>query len=187
MAKVAVFIADGSEEVEAITPVDILRRAKVEVDVVSIMPTLEITASRYVKITADKLIDEINFDDYDMLILPGGVRGTNNLNACEELKKQLVRFNDQGKGIAAICAAPTVFAGLGLLNGKTSTCNPGFWDELRSNGANVIEDSKVVVNGNIITSQAMGTSVDFALALTGYLCGEDAKEELRKNIRFGAI
>ena len=187
MAKVAVFIADGSEEVEAITPVDLLRRAKVDVDVVSIMPTLEITASRDVKIVADKLIGEISFDEYDLLVLPGGVRGTNNLNACEELKKQLIRFNEQGKGIAAICAAPTVFAGLGLLNGKTSTCNPGFWEELRKGGANVIEDSKVVVNGNIITSQAMGTSVDFGLALVGYLCGEEAKENLRTNIRFGAL
>ena len=130
---------------------------------------------------------DINFDEYDLLVLPGGVKGTNNLNACEELKKQLVRFNDQGKGIAAICAAPTVFAGLGLLDGKASTCNPGFWEELRANGAKVIEDSKVVVNGNIITSQAMGTSVDFGLELVGYLCGEDAKEALRKNIRFGAI
>ncbi len=180
MAKVAVFIADGSEEVEAITPVDLLRRAKVDVDVVSIMPSLEICASRDVKITADKLISEINFEDYDLLVLPGGVRGTNNLNACEELKKNLVKFNDH-------CAAPTVFAGLGLLNGKTSTCNPGFWEELRKGGANVIEDSKVVVNGNMITSQAMGTSVDFGLALVGFLCGEEAKEELRKNIRFGAI
>lgn len=187
MAKVAVFIADGSEEVEAITPVDLLRRAKVDVDVVSVMPALEITASREVKITADKLIGDINFDEYDLLVLPGGVKGTNNLNACEELKKQLVRFNDQGKGIAAICAAPTVFASLGLLDGKASTCNPGFWEELRANGAEVIEDSKVVVNGNIITSQAMGTSVDFGLELVGYLCGEDAKEALRKNIRFGAI
>jgi len=166
MAKVAVFIADGSEEVEAITPVDLLRRAKVDVDVVSIMPSLEITASRDIKIKADKLLDEIT---------------------CEELKKNLVKFNDQGKGIAAICAAPTVFANLGILKGKTSTCNPGFWEELRKGGANVIEDSKVVVNGNIITSQAMGTSVDFGLALVGFLCGEDAKEELRKNIRFGAL
>jgi len=184
MAKVAVFIADGSEEVEAITPVDLLRRAKVEVDVVSIMPSLEIVASRNVKITADKLIDDINFDDYDLLVLPGGVKGTNNLNACDELKKQLVRFNEEGKGIAAICAAPTVFAGLGLLNGKRSTCNPGFWDELRANGADLVEDSKAVVCGNIITSQAMGTSVDFGLALVGYLCGEEAKEALKANIRF---
>ena len=110
MAKVAVFIADGSEEVEAITPVDLLRRAKVDVDVVSIMDSLEITASRNVKITADKLIGDINFDEYDLLVLPGGVKGTNNLNACEVLKENLVKFNEHGKGIAAICAAPTVFA-----------------------------------------------------------------------------
>ena len=155
MAKVAVFIADGSEEVEAITPVDLLRRAKVDVDVVSVKDTLEITASRNVKITADKLIGDINFDEYDLLVLPGGVKGTNNLNATELLKAQIVKFNDQGKGIAAICAAPTVFAGLGLLKGKDSTCNPGFWEALRAGGANVIEDSKVVVNGNIITSQAI--------------------------------
>ncbi len=184
MAKAAVFIANGSEEVEAITPVDLLRRAKVDVDVVSVMPELEITASRNVKITADKLISEIDFDEYDLLVLPGGIRGTSNLNANEELKKQIVRFNDQGKGIAAICAAPSIFAGLGLLNGKTSTCNPGFWDELRAGGANVIEDSKVVVNGNIITSQAMGTSVDFGLALVGFLCGEEEKEALKANVRF---
>ena len=187
MARVAVFVADGSEEVEAITPVDLLRRAKVDVDVVSIMPVTEITASRDIRIKADKKIDEINFDDYDMLVLPGGVRGTNNLNSCEELKKNLARFNDQGKCIAAICAAPTVFSGMGLLKGKKATCNPGFWDELCAGGADLIKDSKVVVCGNIITSQAMGTSVDFGLELVGYLCGEEAKEDLRVNIRFGAI
>jgi len=187
MAKAAVFIADGSEEVEALTPIDLLRRAKVEVDIVSIMPSLEIVSSRNIKITADKLIGDINFDDYDLLVLPGGVKGTNNLNACELLKENLVKFNEQGKGIAAICAAPTVFAGIGLLNGKDATCNPGCWGELRKNGANVIEDSKVFVNGNVITSQAMGTSVDFGLALVAYLCGEEEAEELRKTIRFGAI
>ena len=184
MAKVAVFIADGSEEVEAITPVDLLRRAKVDVDVVSVMDTLEITASRNVKITADKLIGDINFDEYDLLMLPGGVKGTNNLNSCELLKKQLVKFNEQGKGIAAICAAPTVFAGLGLLNGKDSTCNPGFWEALRENGANVIEDSKVVVNGNIITSQAMGTSVNFGLAIVEYFQGKESADEMKGKICF---
>ena len=104
--------------------------------------------------------------------------------ACDALKDQLVRFNEQGKGIAAICAAPTVFAGLGLLKGKASTCNPGFWDALRADGADVIEDSKVVVNGNIITSQAMGTSVDFGLALVDFLLGKEAMETLKANIRF---
>ena len=161
MAKVAVFIADGSEEVEAITPVDLLRRAKAEVDIVSIMPTLEIEASRGLKIKADKLIGDIDFDDYDFLILPGGVKGTNNLNACELLKENVVKFNEQGKGIGAICAAPIVFAGQGILNGKNATLT--------------LENAQI------------NTSVDFGLAVVAYLFGEEAREELRKNIRFGAL
>ena len=184
MAKVAVFIADGSEEVEAITPVDLLRRAKVDVDVVSIMPSLEITASRDIKIKADKLLDEITFDEYDLLVLPGGVRGTNNLNACEELKKNLVKFNDQGKGIAAICAAPTVFANLGLLKGKTSTCNPGFWDVLSSKGADLDKEAKSVICGNIITSQAMGTSVPFGLSIVEYFQGKESADIMKGKICF---
>ena len=201
MAKVAVFMADGTEEVEAITPVDLLRRAGADVDIVSIMPSLEIESSRGVKVIADKLIGDIDFDEYDLLVLPGGVKGTNNLNSCELLKENIVKFNEQGKGIAAICAAPVVFAGQGILNGKDATSNPGVWEQLRANGANVIEDVKVHVNGganviedvkvhvngNIITSQAMGTSVDFGLALVEYLLGEETKETLRKNIRFGAV
>ena len=114
MAKVAVFMADGTEEVEAITPVDLLRRAGADVDIVSIMPSLEIESSRGVKVIADKLIGDIDFDEYDMLVLPGGVKGTNNLNSCELLKGNIVKFNEQGKGIAAICAAPVVFAGQGI-------------------------------------------------------------------------
>ena len=114
MAKVAVFMADGTEEVEAITPVDLLRRAGADVDIVSIMPSLEIESSRGVKVTADKLISDIDFDEYDLLVLPGGVKGTNNLNSCELLKENIVKFNEQGKGIAAICAAPVVFAGQGI-------------------------------------------------------------------------
>jgi len=185
MAKrAALFIADGSEEVEAITPVDILRRAKIDVDVVSIMESKRITASRGVVIEADKLLDEISFDDYDMLILPGGIKGTNNLKECGVLKEQLVRFKNEGKGIAAICAAPTVFGELGLLAGNNATCNPGFWNELNMCGALVDDDSKVVTCGNIITSQAMGTSVDFGLAIVAYLAGQEEADKLKANIRF---
>ena len=182
--RVAVFIADGSEEVEAITPVDLLRRAKIDVDVVSIMGSKTITASRGIIITADKLIGEINFDDYDMLVLPGGVKGTNNLNDCVILKENIRKFNGSGKGIAAICAAPTIFAGMGLLDGRRATCNPGFRDKLKEAGAVLEADSKVVICDNIITSQAMGTSVDFGLAIVDYLAGEDEAESLKSNIRF---
>ena len=185
MAKTAaLFIADGSEEVEAITPVDLLRRAKIDVDVVSIMDGKMITASRGVKIEADMTLADINFDDYDMLILPGGVKGTNNLNDCTVLKDNIRKFNEEGKGIAAICAAPTVFAGMGILEGRKATCNPGFWDKLKEGGALLDEDSKVVTCGNIITSQAMGTSVDFGLAIVAYLAGEEEAAKLKANIRF---
>ena len=122
--KAALFIADGSEEVEAITPVDLLRRAKIDVDVISIMDSKTVTASRGVVITADKTLGEADLDAYDMLILPGGIKGTDNLNNCEVLKESIRKYNDEGKGIAAICAAPTVFAGMGLLDGKKATCNP---------------------------------------------------------------
>ena len=182
--RVALFIADGSEEVEAITPVDLLRRAKVEVDIVSVMGNRRITASRGVVIEADKLISEIDYDEYDMLILPGGIKGTDNLKACKPLKEQLVRFKNEGKGIAAICAAPTVFGELGLLNGDHATCNPGFWDELAKCGTLVDKDSKVVTSGNVITSQAMGTSVDFGLAIVSYLLGAEEAAKLKDNIRF---
>ena len=119
-----------------------------------------------------------------MLILPGGIKGTDNLNNCEILKEKIRKFNDEGKGIAAICAAPTVFAGMGLLDGKKATCNPGFWDKLKEAGALLDEDSKAVTCGNIITSQAMGTSVDFGLAIVGYLAGAEAADTLKSNIRF---
>ena len=149
MAKVAIFIADGTEEVEAITPADILRRANIDCDIISVMPSKTVTASRGVIITADKQIDEIGFNDYNMLVLPGGIKGTENLGNAKKLTDAVVSFNNEGKGIAAICAAPTIFANLGLLEGKHSTCNPGFWDVLSSKGADLDKESKAVICGNI--------------------------------------
>lgn len=184
MAKVAIFIADGSEEVEAITPADILRRAQIDCDIISVMPSKTITASRGIVITADKQIDEIFFDDYDMLVLPGGIKGTENLGNTKKLTDEVVRFNGEGKGIAAICAAPTIFANLGLLEGKHSTCNPGFWDVLSSKGADLNKDAKAVICGNIITSQAMGTSVPFGLAIVEYFQGKEAADVMKGKICF---
>ena len=184
MAKVAIFIADGSEEVEAITPADILRRANIDCDLISVMPAKTIKASRGVVITADRQIDEIDFDDYDMLVLPGGIKGTENLGNTKKLTDAVVKFNGEGKGIAAICAAPTIFAKLGLLNGKHSTCNPGFWEVLSSNGADLDRDSKAVICENIITSQAMGTSVNFGLAIVEYFQGKESADEMKGKICF---
>ena len=184
MAKVAIFIADGTEEVEAITPADILRRADIECDIVSVMPSKTVTASRGIVITADKRIDEIDFDSYDMLVLPGGIKGTANLLGTEELISHVLKFNNRGKAIAAICAAPTIFGKLGILHGVKATCNPGFWDELTAEGADLDKDSKAVICGHIITSQAMGTSVPFGLAIVEYLQGKEAADVMKGKICF---
>ena len=172
MAKIAVFIADGSEEVEAITPVDLLRRAKLDCDTVSVMESNTITASRGVVITADKNIKDIDFADYDMLVLPGGIKGTENLGSTKALTDAVVEFKNAGKGIAAICAA------------VPATCNPSFFDALEKDGALVDKDAPVVRSGNIITSQAMGTSHDFGLEIVKYFAGEEAASSLKSNIRF---
>ena len=184
MSKVAVFMADGTEEVEAITPVDILRRAQIDCDIISVMPEKTITASRGVTITADKQIDEIDFNDYDMLVLPGGIKGTENLRNTKKLTDAVVKFNNEGKGIAAICAAPSIFAGLGLLKGKHATSNPGVWDIMTANGADLDKETKVVTCGNIITSQAMGTSVPFGLAIVEYFRGKEAADVMKGKILF---
>ncbi len=184
MAKIAVFIADGSEEVEAITPVDLLRRAKLECDTVSVMESNTITASRGVVITADKNIKDIDFADYDMLVLPGGIKGTENLGSTAALTDAVLDFARNGKAVAAICAAPTIFSGLGLLKGVPATCNPSFFDKLEADGAVVDKDAPVVRSGNIITSQAMGTSHDFGLEIVNYFAGEEAASTLKSNIRF---
>ena len=184
MAKIAVFIADGSEEVEAITPVDLLRRAKLECDTVSVMESNTITASRGVVITADKNIKDIDFADYDMLVLPGGIKGTENLGSTAALTDAVLDFARNGKAVAAICAAPTIFSGLGLLKGVPATCNPSFFDKLEADGAVVDKDAPVVRSGNIITSQAMGTSHDFGLEIVKYFAGVEAASTLKSNIRF---
>ena len=184
MAKVAIFMADGTEEVEAITPADILRRAQIECDIISVMPSKTVTSSRGVIVTADKQIDETDLDDYDMLVLPGGIKGTENLRNTKKLTDAVERFNSEGKGIAAICAAPSIFAGLGLLKGKHATSNPGVWDIMTANGADLDKETKAVICGNIITSQAMGTSVPFGLAIVEYLQGKEAAEIMKSKILF---
>ncbi|MCR5286574.1 MAG: DJ-1/PfpI family protein [Saccharofermentans sp.] len=184
MSKVAVFVADGTEEVEAITPVDILRRAQIDCDVISVKSEKTITASRGVVITADRQIDEIDFDDYDMLVLPGGIKGTENLRNTKKLTDAVVKFNSEGKGIAAICAAPSIFSGLGLLKGKHATSNPGVWDIMTEQGADLDKETKVVTCGNIITSQAMGTSVPFGLAIVEYFQGKEAADVMKGKILF---
>ena len=179
--KTAVFFADGCEEIEGLTVVDLLYRAGIPCTKVSINEKPEVTSSHEVTFHTDTTVGELPFDEYDMLILPGGVPGTPNLRACEPLMEQVKAFHRAGKQIAAICAAPGIFAELGLLKGIPATCNPTR-DELLIESGALLSHEPVVVSGNIITSRAMGTAIPFGLAIVAHYLGEDAEKALKENV-----
>lgn len=179
MSKVYIFLADGFEEVEGLTVVDLLRRAGVAVVTVSVTDTNKVTTSHGITLFTDKLFTEIDFSDGDMLVLPGGMPGTLNLGGYQPLADLLKEFYEKGKKIAAICAAPSIFAKLGFLDGKKATSYPSFMEKL--SGANVKEES-VVVDGNVTTSRGVGTAIDFALSLINQLEGKEKAEEIAESI-----
>lgn len=181
--KTAIFFADGCEEIEGLTVVDLLYRAGIPCTKVSINDIPEVTSSHEVTFRTDTTIAELDFNEYDMLILPGGVPGTPNLRACDKLMEEVVSFHKEGKQIAAICAAPGIFAELGLLKGIPATCNPSRDDLLTENGA-ILKENKVVVSGNIITSRAMGTAIPFGLAIVEHYLGRDTARALGENILY---
>ena len=181
--KTAIFFADGCEEIEGLTVVDLLYRAGIPCTKVSINDIPEVTSSHEVTFRTDTTIAELDFSEYDMLILPGGVPGTPNLRACDKLMEEVVSFHKEGKQIAASCAAPGIFAELGLLKGIPATCNPSRDDLLTENGA-ILKENKVVVSGNIITSRAMGTAIPFGLAIVEHYLGRDTARALGENILY---
>lgn len=175
MAKhVLVPIADGSEEIEATTIIDVLRRAKIEVTVASVGNGLQVTASRGVKIVADKHIAECTGQTYDCIVLPGGLPGAEHLRDCEPLIAMLKAQKDAGGLYAAICASPAVaLAPHGLLDGKTATGFPSTQDKLPR-----ASTERVVADGNCITSQGPGTAMEFAVELVGQLLGAEKAAEI---------
>lgn len=181
MAKVYIFLADGFEEIEGLTVVDLLRRVGIEIDMVSVTDNLYVTGSHNIEIKADILFEDAEFDDGDMLVLPGGMPGSRSLGAHEGLDLLLRSWSSKGKKIAAICAAPTVLGNKGLLQGKNVTCFPGFEEELI--GAN-IKNAGVVEDGNIITSKGMGTAIDFSLAIIKTLLNEETATKIAKTIQY---
>jgi len=176
MKKVMIHLADGFEEIEAITPIDVLRRAGCEVVTVSISGKNSVTSRRNVTVLADRQFSELNYDQADMIILPGGQPGANNLNSHEGLKQQIVKFNNNGKWIAAICAAPLVLGSAGILKGKNATCFPGTEPQLT--GA-ICTGKAVEVDGNIITGKGPGVALQFSLTLVEKLIGKAKADELR--------
>ncbi len=180
---VSVFLADGFEEIEALAVVDLLRRAEIRVTTWSISDSLQLTGRSGICVTADQMWDEKSAGEADMLVLPGGQPGTTSLGQHEGLREQLLKAAEEGRFVAAICAAPTVLAKHGLLKGKKAVCYPGLEAELIRGGADAGSQS-VVRDGKVITSRGAGTAIPFALKLIDALEGEDAAEQVRKSIVF---
>lgn len=176
---VAVFFANGYEEIEALTVVDLTRRAGIETWMVSITGERKVTGSHGIEVSMDKTLEEVDFNEVEMIVLPGGMPGTLNLEACELLMEKVREFDKAGKYISAICAAPTVFGHLGLLKGKKACCYPGMEDGLE--GAEVTYDS-IAVAEHILTSRGMGTAIDFGLQIIARFRGKDAADEMAKKI-----
>ena len=178
MPSTIIVLADGFEEIEAVTCIDILRRAEVDVIVLG-LESVDVRGSRNINIKADLLFSDYN-GEFDAVVLPGGP-GTSKLVDSHKLIEFIKKANEDKKICAAVCAAPAVLAKAGILNGKKATCYPGFEDRLT--GAVHLSDP-VVVDGNIITSRAVGTAIPFSLKLVEVLIGEEAANKIRSAILY---
>lgn len=178
MKKSYIFLADGFEEIEALATYDMLCRAGIDVDLVSVYDNAVATGAHGVAVYTDETIGEINPDDADWLILPGGMPGASNLFDCKPLTDALRRHCDRGGNIAAICASPAVvLAPLGILDGRRATCYPGFEDALTAGGATAT-GSDVVVDGNVITGKGPGVTMQFALAIIKAAAGDETAAQV---------
>ena len=179
MKKAAVLLADGFEEIEALTAVDLLRRARIYVDTVSISDDYMVHGAHGINVQTEDLFEEVNFAEFDMIILPGGMPGTKNLEEHKGVLRVVKDFYENGKYIGAICAAPGILGAMGILKGKRAACYPSV--EERLSGA-VIMKVPVIQDGNIITSRGMGTAIDFALKLIEVLTDKLKAEEIADSI-----
>jgi 4-methyl-5(b-hydroxyethyl)-thiazole monophosphate biosynthesis len=178
MAKALVFLATGFEEIEALTVVDVLRRAGVEVTVAGLTPN--VTEGKHgVKVVPDKSIDDVKVEDFDAVVVPGGNPGYKNLRKDPRVIDMVKKAFNSNKLVAAICAGPTVLSDAGILEGKACTVYPGMDKELEAGGGKPKHDI-VVVDGNIITSRGPATALPFALKLAEKLAGKQAAEAVSK-------
>jgi 4-methyl-5(b-hydroxyethyl)-thiazole monophosphate biosynthesis len=173
---ILIHLATGFEETEAVTIVDVLRRAGLDVTIVSLTSTLKVTGAHNISIEADLLYDEADYTHAKMIILPGGMPGTTNLMNHAGLVGQLKNFNQEEKWIAAICAAPMILGSLGFLQNRKSVCYPGFESNLT--GATVVNEP-FMVDGHIITGRGVGTALAFSLEIVRQLKGDQLASELR--------
>lgn len=176
MKKVMVPLANGFEEIEALTIVDVLRRIGIEVDTVGVVSSM-ITGSHGIRVMTDRKLAEVKEEDYDAIVLPGGDPGYKNLARTSKLIEILKKMNSQGKLVAAICASPSILAKAGILEGKRATIYPGMEKELP-----YPRDDRVVIDGNVITSQGPGTAIEFALAIVEALVGKNKALMLKRQL-----
>lgn len=184
MGNIYLFVANGTEEVEALAIVDVVRRAKLPLKIVSVTGGKVITSSHGVNIVADSLFEDETFDDAEMLVLPGGMPGSLNLYDHEGLRSLVLRHAEASKPLAAICAAPLVFGRLGLLRGRRATCYPGFENELK--GAEVTE-AVVEVDGNILTGKGAAAALSLGYAIVEFFNGVDSANALREGMVFNDL
>lgn len=181
MARVLVPLAQGCEELEAVTIIDLLRRANIEV-ISAGLDKQPITASRGTVLIADKTLDEALKLDYDMIVLPGGLPGADHLNNDPRIQALLKKMANSEKFTAAICAAPKVLANAGLLEGKHATGYPGTLEKLKLTNT-ILVDEPVVQDGKVITSKGPGTAMDFALSLIENLVGAETRQHVEKGLQ----
>jgi 4-methyl-5(b-hydroxyethyl)-thiazole monophosphate biosynthesis len=179
MKKAFVHFAEGFEEIEALTIVDVLRRAGIPVLMISVTGQLDVTGAHEITVKTDTLFENTDYEEAEILILPGGMPGSRNLNADEGLKKQLAYFSEKGKKIAAICAAPLVLGGLNILNGHEAVCYPGFENTLT--GASLKYDP-ALKSGNIVTGRGPGAALNFSLMLVEDLKGKNEADQLARDM-----
>ncbi|MDR0506500.1 MAG: DJ-1/PfpI family protein [Dysgonamonadaceae bacterium] len=181
MKKVFIFLANGFEETEAVTTIDLLRRGGLDAISVSVSDKKEVTGAHGISVIADNLFSEVDFSQGEMLVLPGGMPGASNLNSHSGLKNILNQYAAENKKIAAICAAPLILGGLELLQGKQATAYPGFENTLL--GAHFVEKA-VVKDGNIITGRGPGLAIDFGLAIVEELLGKKKADEVASGLLY---
>ncbi len=176
-----VFLATGFEDVESLAPVDIIRRAGLEVRTVSISDSRMVDSAHGVSVQADCTLSGVDLDVADMMVLPGGLPGSTNLDACKTLTEALSRHFSKGKPVAAICAAPLVLGHLGLLDGRRATCYPGVESQL---GNAEYTAAMVERDGNVITGRGPAAAFEFGYAIVDYFLGEGSSETLRSGMMY---
>lgn len=177
--RIAVQLADGFEEIEAISIIDVLRRAEIDTVTVSVSGKIDVQGAHQISVLADAIFEQVDFEQFDMIVLPGGMPGASNLAAHSGLNSVIRQFNSSNKFLAAICAAPMVLGNLGILEGRQAVCYPGFEKYLK--GAE-LQTLPVVESGNIITGCGPAAAIQFALKIVERVISKEKAELLAKQM-----